>query len=313
MAATKKSAAGQHKKSPPTGSVGSISNSGAQVFDIIPRNQVKPSASSRPIITTTQPEQADNTLKTAPLTGTSGEAQAAAAQLKHKPLNLKLSAPGNDEDPEDEKGGAASKGVPLSDLIASKSSAAAATPAALDSDSPAAAEAAEPKADADAETKPKPEAEEPAEAAKAPSEKPEASEAAPETAPEPQVPEKAEQPVAADAAPKTEPEADSVDQVLKDDAADETQPHSQALKNELATLDKDHPADGEGADGEHPHHELYGGKPVIVIHKGHSGNSALNAFLWLLVCLLLAVIIVDVLLDMNIITTTFNIPHTNWF
>src|SRR6476661_1117157 len=84
MANTKKPAttdSGQHKRTTVSGS--------PQAFDIIPRHQVKPSANSRPVITSSQPEQQDNTLKTAPLTsGSAGTSKAAGSQLKHKPLNL---------------------------------------------------------------------------------------------------------------------------------------------------------------------------------------------------------------------------------
>jgi hypothetical protein len=61
-----------------------------------------------------------------------------------------------------------------------------------------------------------------------------------------------------------------------------------------------------------PHYELYGGKPVIVVHKGSGSMPAVMWILWFFVCVLLAVVIVDVLLDAGIITTTYEVPYTNF-
>ena len=301
MAVNKKPASSPHKKA----------GSGPQAFDIIPRHQVKPSTTSRPVITTTQPEQLDNTLKTAPLTAMTSKS--ADSQLKHKPLNL---TPSDDAEPATGPEPVKPKGVPLSDLLASKQAAveqpaeetaAAPEPSpepakeAADNTNSKTAETSEGEADA-------PKADEPAKATE------ETQKEAPADKPEPK-------PAAATVATAAAGEFDSVDQILKQDDPKKPQPHSQALKDELATIDGDKPADGEEAgedkpiDDERPHHELYGGKPVIVIHRGRGSHSALNAFLWLLVCLVLAVVIVDVLLDMDIISLSpsLNIPHTSWF
>jgi hypothetical protein len=331
-----------HKRSP-----AKAGHSGAQVFDIIPRSQVRPSVTARPVLTPTRPEQSDNTLQTT--------SQAASSQLKHGTLSFTPSAPElADGDAE-----------ALLDQVASITAEvdkAVNKPKAIDkleteSD-------AEPKLDdepgheheaaskTDAETEDQAEAKNEAidineakatDEATSPtgpiedsedsensknSEDPEKAEAEKVDGEGPaEIPE--EPAAAADADPETssgttdtdiakpaktdtsekktgdkEPADGSIDHIFKDDT--QTIEHSQALKDELQTMD-DKPEEGV-----HPHHELYGGKPVIVIHKAHSAHSALNWILWFIFCVLLALVIVDVLLDAGVITTDYSVPHTHY-
>ena len=109
----------------------------------------------------------------------------------------------------------------------------------------------------------------------------------------------------------SEPKEDSVEAALTEDKEKDGKPqaHSPALKEALNDLGSDVPADGE----EHPHHhELYGGKPVIAIHRHRGGSSAVAVILWLLVCLVMAVAAIDLLADAGIIEIPYNIPITDF-
>lgn len=106
---------------------------------------------------------------------------------------------------------------------------------------------------------------------------------------------------------------DSLADALREDEPETPQEHSQALKDamqEMSGKDSKHDKDDkvEKSDG---HHELYGGKPVIIVHKGQGQMSAVAWVLWFIFCLGLALLIVNFLIDAGYIETNYNIPHTD--
>ncbi len=239
-----------------------------QAFDIIPRSQVRPSTTSRPVIPSNTPEVADTTLTTPP-----------TVKLSHQ--TLISGQPGNDDilltdEPAEAVAGApeptlsppvlaATKplevGVSVADLIAKKSE-----PVVV----------AAPIAD---------------DGPKLPLVEPPAT----ETEPEPEL--ATDKPVENTSGPAP----GSLAHALSEDS-DKPQEHSDALKDAIKDLDsKDAPA----------HHELYGGKPVIVVHKPHGKQSAAMWMLWFFVCIGLALLIVNFLLDAEIIETMYNVPHSD--
>lgn len=313
-----------------------------QAFDIIPRSQVKPSASGRPVITATSPEQTDNTLLQ------SSASAVETSQLSHQPLKLQ---PTGDVTTKD-TAVSASPAADLGRRLAGSGKA--------DDEKAAAADSSGTKLD-DIPTAPVVPGADP-DAIKAKLSKRAAAERAEKEAPkEPEDDEETE--VVADEAKeavtgKPEPAEPAESQVTddakadtKDDAKDvpedtepkpgsdtpdagtdaDKSPHEDAPKDDAARQSVDQPlplkgdlpgdAGKEGEDGEEgndgkpsderPRHELYGGKPVIVIHK-HSKHSALKAILWIILCLILAVAIVDVLLDAGVITTNYDVPYTDF-
>jgi len=305
-----------------------------QAFDIIPRSQVKPSASARPVITATSPEQPDNTLLQPATLAID------ASQLSHQPLKLKPTGDVTAKDAAVDATPAADLGrrlsgtdKPAEDMAAKDVDdipTAPIVPAGADPDAikaklgkRAAAEkvaketetvetedaadttAEEPKAD-----KPKDDAEppktagdtkpdEPAEPADD-AEKPEEPETNADTKPED----------AKDDVPKTE----GAESAPKDDVSAESPSDMKDLGGVPAEDDKvggDEAEEDDKAPKERQHHELYGGKPVIVIHK-HGRHSALKTIVWVIICLIVAVAIVDVLLDAGVITTDYDVPYTDF-
>lgn len=263
-----------------------------QSFDIIPRSQVRPPVTARPVLTPTKPEQSDNTLQSA--------TQAATSQLKHGTLSFTPSAPElDDNDAEALLGKVAS----ISQEVGRQK--APAEPKReepqLESDG-SVAEATQDEADGTTAPglklapEPTKESEGAVEAEAEDAEKPEA------TTPITDV-ETAETEQKPSEAPK--PADGSIDHIFKEDPQ-QTIEHSQALKDELQSMG-DKPEEDT-----HPHHELYGGKPVIVIHKAHGAQATLNWILWVIFCLLLALVIVDALLDAGVISTDYNVPHTHY-
>ncbi len=280
-------------------------HSPGQSFDIIPRSQVRPTVTARPVLTPTAPEQVDNTLQSS--------SQAASSPLIHGSGGLAL-APTAPEVPDGLEGSTSNNEDILDEVNATAAEATKSkvkhelklTPP----DSMSSEEASQP---ADASTpNDSPTAATEAETAT----KQELSELV-ETTKEPESPLVEDVPVedqeetqpssgsATESPLSKDPEDGSIDHIFKDDT--QTIEHSQALKDELQTL-KDKPEEEI-----HPHHELYGGKPVIVIHKARGVQSTLNWILWFIFCLLLALVIVDVLLDAGIITTDYSVPHTHLF
>lgn len=252
-----------------------------QAFDIIPRSQVKPSTTSRPVITSSQPEVADNTL-TQPN-------PAPQLQLQHKRVELKPSPEATAA--KDETAPAAmteERGVSVAELLAKRA----------ENDKPA-----QPAAAATDQEQPQPtkaeqqETAKPNDEPKADAKTPEAAEAADEPQSEPE-PESKSEPNTSE---KPAEDDDSLAQALKEDA-EAPQQHSESLKEAIKDLDGEHEA--------RPHHELFGGKPVIVVHKDHH-TSGLMWFVWFIVCLILAVVIVNFLLDAKVITTTYDVPYTD--
>lgn len=292
-----------------------------QSFDIIPRSQVRPTVTARPVLTPTKPEQADNTLQTT--------TQAATSQLKHGTLKFTPSAPvsgATDSDP-----------TALLDQVDSLNSEIdktqtrpelATAPVVVSKHQPDVVADEDPWLEAEAGDKVEDKVEALSVATSEASTEA-TSEVATEVASqakhdysEVQPPQAAKEiptsekfdvmaqaektPVSmAPEIPDAPAEAaeGSLDRIFKEDKQ-QTIVHSQALKDELQNID-DKPEEGV-----HPHHELYGGKPVIVIHKAHSPQATLNMILWIIFCFLLALVIVDVLLDSGVITTDYNVPHT---
>lgn len=112
---------------------------------------------------------------------------------------------------------------------------------------------------------------------------------------------------AADVTPVSKPADDSLDAVLQ---AEEKSDHATGNANGQTDTLKAAMKDLDDKDGR-PHYELYGGKPVIIVHKGKR-LSGLMWTVWFMVCLGLALLAVNVLLDAGIITTDYVIPHTNF-
>lgn len=242
-----------------------------QAFDIIPRSQVRPSTTSRPVIPSNTPEVADTTLAPAPTVKLSHQ-----TLLATKADNLIPDEPVSSSPVE--------QGVSVADLIAKKSEPIVIT--AADNDEEPKLPPLEPTPDVAPEitADPAPEPEPKLEPAKTNVESPAPSE--PQLQPEPV------------SAPTDEP--DSLAQALKSDNDGQPQEHSEALKGALKDLD-----------GQPVHHELYGGKPVIVVHKPHGKHSALMWSLWFFLCVGLALAIVNFLLDAGVIETTYQIPYTD--
>lgn len=297
MAIPKKHTIVQHKQSNSHLDRGTNAKS-LQAFDIIPRSQVQPSVTARPVLTPTRPEQADNTLQTA--------SQAASSQLMHQSLNFSSASPVTDS-----QSGSNNMSLSTAPTLASLITKHTQPIAGLgktgkfgESDKADKANEANEVDDTSEYTsdgKPAPTITSPSvtvnEVAVTATLGPNADvvrdqELTPEPNIEPQL-----EPVAKEAA---EPAPDSLEHALREDVSQPLQ-HSQALKNELKEMN---------SSDEPVHHELYGGKPVIVIHKAHGKNSPLATVLWIIACLLVALLIVDVLLDAGVIVTDYNVPHT---
>lgn len=57
--------------------------------------------------------------------------------------------------------------------------------------------------------------------------------------------------------------------------------------------------------------ELYGGKSVLVIHEPRPFHTFMNVLATIILILLISAAILDFLLDAEILTTGYNLPHTN--
>ena len=256
------------------------------VFDIIPRTRVRPSASSRPVIASTQPAVADTTMRQAMPGPRLNLGQLGGAQSGGQ-LDV-----GDDTTVSKEKVMPEEKGVLVSDLMAKKQAAEAAQePKSVESPAPELVSSV-------AATK------EPEEAAKTeeltmvheriiqpPKDigtgEGEAVAAAKEDAP------------TEDSAPA--PADDSLEAALEGD--DKPREQTDELKDAIKDMDSNSLR----------HHELYEGKPVIVVHKHHGGkHPALAWTLWFLLCLVLALAAVNLLLDAGVITTDYAIPQTDF-
>lgn len=256
----------------------------SRAFDIIPPGKVRPSASSRPVILPSGPPVQDTTLRT--------ETGAPELQLTHKTPVLDVpepskDAPASSADSPDSPG---SQGVLLADLVAKREKAAKVNDPLPD----------EPVLETEL-----------ADTVKDPTKSDEiphdviadvpVAEPAPKVAAE-----------VSDDAPEAADVPDNLSAVLTqredpagDDKSSDTEPkeHSESLKQAMNDL-QEH--DGK------PQYELYGGKPVIVVHKRH-GASALAWVGWFLFSLVLTAVIIDLLLDSGLIVTDYIIPHTNFF
>lgn len=367
MATKKPTAISKHKA---TTARKTVKPAQPQAFDIIPKSKVRPSTTSRPVITGSTPVVADNTLTTSSGAPTlqvkrrnivinpSDDTDLSKEDVMPNVAATAVSSENNTEEAVVETTVTpATQGVAVSDLIAKRAvgekvlSPPASTSVAESELVPAPpSPTVEPATDANPGTTPELPVSQPehvddqaaAEAARLLSDEPVASpvNAAPSVeAPEAELspPEEA----VADASVAVEPEAvkpaetdeavpiaepqataktdentdaaapasaqggdesvpnNTLKEVLKEDPV-EPQKHSQALKDAM-----------KGMDGKPQHHELYGGKPVIVVHKEHGAMSAMAWVLWFFLCLGLAILIVNFLLDAGFIETTYRIPHTN--
>jgi len=302
--------------------------SASQSFDIIPSNRVMPSASSRPVITSSSPQQADNTLapgaptiqtrrrkivqpSTGLLAGDTATNDMEMPKLPALPV----------DEPNDNPTDTAAEDMEAH-MVTEPAAAPTADTSSLSNDeiedqvARALAGDAGDSADSDNTDKPTPDKPTPEVAPETSEIKngvltppagavKEADEAAAPNAPE--KPADDSTPAAAvaatpEAAAKPTTDDNSVSAVLSGDEASATQEHSQALKDAMEDLDEN---------GVH-HHELYGGKPVIVVHKAHTSKSLLMGLLWFVICLALALVLVDVLVDANIITIPYDLPTTNF-
>ena len=82
---------------------------------------------------------------------------------------------------------------------------------------------------------------------------------------------------------------------------DKPQEHSEALKDAIKDL----------GNTDLRHHELYEGKPVIVVHGNHGRHPVLSWVLWFMVSVLIALLVVNFLLDAELITTDYSLPYTD--
>ncbi len=66
-------------------------------------------------------------------------------------------------------------------------------------------------------------------------------------------------------------------------------------------------------EAESQHHEakLYSGKPVIVVHEPHPVRSVLRVIVWFIICLAIILLILNFLLDAGVVSLGSDIPHTN--
>lgn len=239
------------------------------VFDIIPRTRVRPSASSRPVITSNQPAVADTTLRQ--------PGPAPQLDIPQPNLDPVAETPKKALAPEE-------KGVLVADLVAKKQ---------------AAATVPEPVAPSTAQAAP---AEAPVEAVEP--EKPKEKTMVHEKTIQPPQQE-AGNSAAADAAPELQdtPAEDSLANALKDDSTGSPPEQTDELKDAIKDMDS----------SSLRHHELYEGKPVIVVHKHHTGkHPALAWTVWFLMCLAIALLAVNLLLDAEVISTEYVIPHTDF-
>lgn len=250
----------------------------SRAFDIIPPGKVRPSASSRPVILPSGPPVQDTTLR--------ADTGAPELQLTHKTPVLDVPEPSKDAP----ASSADSQGVLLADLVAKREKAAKVNDPLPD----------EPVLETDLADTVKDSAKTDEIPHDVIADVP-ANEPAPKVAAE-----------VSDDAPEAADVPDNLSAVLTQreepadgDAPDATGPkrHSESLKQAMDEL-QDH--DGK------PKYELYGGKPVIVVHK-HHGTSALAWVGWFLFSLVLTAVIINLLLDSGLIVTDYIIPHTNFF
>jgi len=268
----------------------------AVVMDIIPKNKVRPTTTSRPVITNSGPGVADNTMT-----------QPSSAPLLQTKKRLTITPMGDRDSSDNSEAEAttasADQGASVEELIAKhhqKNDELTEAPSPKPDPSPVVIEV--PTADPVAVSQLAP-------SRPAPSGLPEevaADRAAAEAAAsllsgEPI--EKSFEPASEQSTSREAPTSSAVADILKEeDDQPQPQEHSQALKDEL----KEMGVNG----GPKTHHELYGGKPVIIVHKDHS-MSAVGWTLWFLFCVTLALVAVNFLLDADVITTDYQIPHSN--
>jgi hypothetical protein len=312
--ATKKQEISKHKATitrKPAGNKASTSDV-SPVFDIVPRGRVRASATSRPVITGNKPEVSDNTLATAPL----------LRYKRHDSVTITPKTSRADDDEKSEPDGykvsttVKERGVSVGELLAKRAGAQegdaevtkketeantnsggfgvdVGTSIDLNADgSEAPTSATTSEADSkdalpDDDVKKDTEGDDVAEA----DDKSETST-------------KAETEEESEETTKPADSIDSDEALAKALQGDEQKPqeHSAALKEEIKNL---------GEDGRE-HQELYGGKPVIVVHKDKGALSTVMWVVWFLICVLLALGIVDVLLDASIVKTNYNIPYTDF-
>ena len=286
---------------PKKNSAATAKTASPQAFDIIPRSRVLPSANARPIIPSNQTPQADNTLTAQP-----GDTPALSTHAK---IHLK---PLDDEAHKTVVPSGALTAEELKAKLSARSTASNKQEAVTDKQ-PADGEELEtmddlPELD---ETVEPTEADDEPKLEKVTADEPETDEGAIEQT-KPDATDDSDDPA--------EPQPGSLEHALKDEPETSIE-HSQALKDELQGMADDDAGDAEKTDqadksglDEHGrrHHELYGGKPVIVVHKHRRSTRMMLWVVWLFFCLLLAVAAVDVLLDADIITTDYNVPHTDF-
>lgn len=299
-------------------------------FDVLPPGKAMPSSTSRPVITPLQPEQSDNTLTAKPTAPTvhrelvldpqngSAKDEPAAGAEPAADIDIRLeSAP---ELPDLESVGTAKKpvaakadkaGPTLAELLSSKKSTETETAPETETENEAAPEPAEaeaPAADVKAkETKPSPEDQPdekpPAKEAPADAEEPDAKKPAATTPDYKPSDQKSDADVAA---AKSQTANENLDKVLnEDETAAAPAEHSDELKSALNDLDK-------SPEGKHPHEaELYGGKPVIVVHEPHPVRSALIALMWIILLLGMGLLALNFLIDAGLVSLGYDLPHTN--
>jgi hypothetical protein len=89
-----------------------------------------------------------------------------------------------------------------------------------------------------------------------------------------------------------------VDGVMASEDSTAPAEHSPELKSAIEDYDNEEP-------------ELYGGKPVIVVHEPHPLATTLKWIFWFIVSVGLALLALNFLLDAGVVSVGRDLPHTN--
>lgn len=273
-------------------------------FDVMPPGKVMPSATARPVITSSGPQQPDNTLTqpgSAPLmhkalvlqpTAPDGDVHQAAAELGATLDEAETAAPTAPEVPSVLGGDKPPAGRSVADLLSAKQNA---------------VQAPEPK---DEEASTPAIGLEPDQVAEPAAETPNKTSSRGLTIQPLNTEDKPSDDKTADAKPDTDVEAtpeSATDTSVQESAAEADQ--ATDTDTQLADLNsKDKDAQ---SDEPLPPPELYGGKPVIEVHEDHPVRSAINALLLFLLILGLALLALNFLLDAGVVSLNVDLPYTD--
>lgn len=254
-----------------------------RAFDIIPPSKVKPSHTSRPVITP-GPSHADNTLTPKPVT-------------KHS--KKKLEAPKSaSELPGDTTEVAASGATAVPEEASATDQILASAPT-LDKkslvDKPDAGTVSEPQLPSES-TPIMPDAMTQDTTVEQPVQSGEASAQVPETTAALSVSKPADIPEA----PAASEQPTDLNSVLAQNQQQAPIKHSEAFTAALHEFSM------------YKHEQPEHAKPFVAVHRHNYVRIALFWLMWLVVCVALAAAIIDVMLDAEILQTPYDIPHTNF-